>query len=62
MLTEFRRLRLEKGLRQVDVAEMTNIPQPRISDLERGIPPTKGETEALLKALASSDEKIRGQK
>lgn len=51
MLTEFKKLRLTQGLRQVDVAEQTGIPQPRISLIERGLCPSKQETQVLLNVL-----------
>lgn len=51
MLTKIRILRLERGLRQVDVVNLTNgrISQHRLSLLERGVSPTVEEAQALAK-------------
>jgi len=43
--------RVELGFRQVDVAELTGIPQPRLSRMERGIVrPNDDEFKALVEA------------
>jgi len=49
MLSLIRRLRLERGWKQVDLAKVSGIHQERISLLERGMPPTREEAESLAK-------------
>lgn len=61
VLTEFKRLRLEKGLRQQDVADRSGIPQHRLSYLERGLQPTKAEAEALIRILVSDNKAEKGR-
>lgn len=45
----FKIQRVIKGLRQADVEKVTGIPQPRISLLERGLPPSTDELKRLAK-------------
>jgi transcriptional regulator with XRE-family HTH domain len=51
MLTQLKLHRLKSGLRQVDLAEKANLPQHRISLIERGVMPFKEEAEALASAI-----------
>jgi len=51
ILTSLRLHRLVAGLRQVDLAEKSQIPQPRISDIELGATPTAAEKHRLAEVL-----------
>jgi transcriptional regulator with XRE-family HTH domain len=58
-------LRVSKGLRQVDLARLVRIPQPRLSDIERGVlAPSDFEQNRLLRALgvpAKARQGLRGE-
>jgi transcriptional regulator with XRE-family HTH domain len=56
MLTQLKLYRLKLGLRQVDLAEKANLPQHRISLIERGIMPFPKEALALASAMEISIE------
>jgi len=57
MLHIIRKLRLEKGLRQVDLEKLTNIPQIRISRIERGLyKSTEDERKRFLKAFDLTED------
>ena len=43
----FKIQRIIKGLRQADVEKAIGIPQPRLSLIERGLPPSKEELKRL---------------
>jgi len=51
MITKIRIERLKMGLRQVDLATQTGIPQQKISLLERGFPASEAEALKLGRAL-----------
>lgn len=51
MLSIYRRKRLEKGYRQVDLATLTGLSQSKISAIERGLWPKGSEREKIEKAL-----------
>ncbi len=58
MLHIIRKLRLERGLKQIDLEKLTNIPQIRISRIERGLyKSTEDERRRFLKAFDMAEEK-----
>ncbi len=58
MLTKLRMQRLKAGLRQVDLAERTKLPQHRISLIERGVIPLNDEARALAGVLELSVDEL----
>jgi transcriptional regulator with XRE-family HTH domain len=56
MLTQLKIYRLKLGLRQVDLAERAELPQHRISLLERGVTPVKDEAQSLANVLGTQVE------
>ena len=52
MLNPVRKLRIERGLKQIDLEKLTQIPQTRISRIERGVnKPTENERKRLTEAF-----------
>lgn len=60
MLTKIKLERLNRGLRQADVAALTGgaVPQHRLSLLERGIRPRPDEAAALAQAFQVRPEEL----
>lgn len=60
MLTKIKLERLNRGLRQADVADLTGgvVPQHRLSLLERGIRPRPDEARALADAFHVEPEEL----
>jgi len=57
-MTEMRLKRFQRGLSQIELAEKTNIPQWKISDLElEKRPPTETERKALREVLEGDNGK-----
>jgi len=57
-MTEMRLKRFQRGLSQTELAEKTNIPQWKISDLElEKRPPTETERKALREVLEGDNGK-----
>jgi hypothetical protein len=61
MISLIRLERLKRGLRQEDVYALTDIPQWRISLLERGMPPLPDERKKLASVLGLPEEEIGEQ-
>ena len=56
MLSPIKRLRLERGWKQAELERLTNIPQPRISRLERRVQvPTKDERKRIAEAFGLAE-------
>jgi len=58
MLSLIRRLRLERGWKQTDLARISGIKQERISLLERGMLPTGEEAELLARTFGIEVDEI----
>lgn len=60
MLTRLRLERLRRGLRQIDVVAMCQgqVPQHRLSLIERGLPPLPGEARVLAEAFGTDPEQL----
>jgi hypothetical protein len=60
MLTRIRLERLRRGLRQMDVVAMCNgqVPQHRLSLIERGLPPQPAEAKLLAKVFRTTTEHL----
>ena len=60
MLTKIKFERIKKGLRQTDVADLTQgvVPQYRLSLIERGITPLPNEAKALADAFNVKPEEL----
>ena len=60
MLTKIKLERLNRGLRQTDIAALTGgiVPQHRFSLLERGVKPRPEEAQALAAALGIREAEI----
>ena len=60
MLTKVKLERIQRGLRQSDVATMTEgiVPQHRLSLLERGVRPRPEEVKALSDAFKVNPEEL----
>jgi len=57
MLNPIKRLRLERGLKQSELEELTGIPQPRLSRLEKRVQvPTQEEKRRLAEAFGLAKE------
>ncbi len=57
MFHPVRKLRIERGLKQIDLEKLTQIPQTRISRIERGVnKPTEDEKNRLAKAFGLAEE------
>ena len=60
MLTKVKLERIQRGLRQADVAALTKgkVPQHRLSLLERGVTPNPDEVKALADAFNVNPEEL----
>ncbi len=60
MLTNVKLERIQRGLRQADVAALTGglVPQHRLSLLERGVKPRPDEVQALAQAFQVNPEEL----
>lgn len=56
MTLGIKRLRQDRGISQVQLAKAVGISQPKLSYLERGLPPTPEEAQRLVKALEIESE------
>ena len=60
MFTRLRLERLKRGLRQMDVVAMCSgqVPQHRLSLIERGIPPQPAEAKSLAEVFRTTPEQL----
>jgi hypothetical protein len=60
MLTKVKLERIQRGMRQADVAALTKgkVPQHRLSLLERGVTPNPDEVKALADAFQVNAEEL----
>jgi transcriptional regulator with XRE-family HTH domain len=60
MLTRLRIERLKRGLRQMDVVALCKgqVPQHRLSLIERGLPPQPDEAKLLAKVFGTDPEHL----